>query len=434
MPTATDTLSPGSIKNYRWYVCGLLFYATTLRYVDRQVIGILKPTLELYFGWSEIDYSNLVIAFTAAYALGLLSFSRLADRIGTKVGYTLSLIIWSVASMGHALARTTFGFGIGRAVLGFSEAGNFPTAIKTVAEWFPKKERALATGIFISGTNVGAIAAPVVVPVILSLYGWEAVFLVTGAFGFIWLLLWWKFYDLPAYQKRLSREEYDYIHSEIETTHQNEEKISWFKLLSFRQTWTFIAGKFFTDPIWWFFLFWLPSYFVTTFQVDFTKPSLLLAVIYTATTIGSIGGGYFSGWLIKNGWPVFKARRLSMLVFALCVTPIMFARLLDDMWLAVALISLAAASHQAWSANILTTTSDLFPKSVISSIVGIGTLAGAIGGVLFPIVIGHLLNHYKELGDINSGYNVLFVVCGSAYLTALLIMHLISPKHQPIGI
>ncbi|MEQ8413679.1 MAG: MFS transporter [Imperialibacter sp.] len=431
---SSHSLKSSVIKNYRWYVCALLFYATTLRYVDRQVIGILKPTLEQYFGWSEIDYSHVVMAFTASYALGLLSFGGLIDRIGTKLGYSLSLIIWSLASMAHAITTRTIGFASVRAVLGLSEAMNLPTAIKTVAEWFPKKERALATGIFISGTNVGAIVAPILVPIIVSLWGWEEAFILTGAMGFVWLALWWRFYDIPVSQKRLSKEEYDYIHSDDEEKDESTTRVSWLKLLSFRQTWAFIVGKFLSDPIWWFFLFWLPSYFVNAFQVDFTKPSLLLAIIYTATTLGSIVGGYLSSWLIKKGWPIFKARRVSMLVFALCVVPIMLAQFLDNLWIAVALVSLAAASHQGWSANILTTIGDEFPKKVISSLIGIGTLAGALGGVLFPIVVGRLLDYYKALGDINAGYSVLFIICGCAYVVALMLMHLISPRPATIKI
>ncbi len=435
MPTdASNQLETGVIKNYRWYVCALLFYATTLRYVDRQVIGILKPTLEQYFGWSEIDYSNVVMAFTAAYAFGLLSLGGLIDRIGTKLGYALSLIIWSLASMAHAMATRTLGFGMARAALGLSEAMNFPTAIKTVAEWFPKKERALATGIFISGTNVGAIIAPILVPIILTLYGWEEAFILIGALGFVWLALWWKFYDIPAYQKRLSKEEYDYIHSDDEGNNESTVRISWWKLLTYRQTWAFIVGKFLSDPIWWFFLFWLPSYFVNAFQVDFTKPSILLAVIYTATTLGSIGGGYLSSYLIRKGWPIFKARRVSMLVFALLVMPIMLAQYINNLWIVVGLVSLAASSHQGWSANILTTIGDDFPKSVISSLVGIGTMAGAVGGILFPIAVGRLLDHFKMMGDINTGYDILFIICGCAYITAFLLMTLIAPRQKTVEV
>lgn len=330
--------------------------------------------------------------------------------------------------------KQLFFFGIFRAILGLSEGGNLPTAIKTVAEWFPKEERALATGIFISGANIGAIFVPIVVPVILTIYGWQEAFIISGAFGFIWLIFWWKFYDIPAQQKRLSKEEYNYIHSDSDEKNESTDKVSWFKLLTFKQTWAFIVGKLLTDPIWWFFLFWLPSYFATSFHVDFTKPSLHLAIIYTATTIGSIGGGYLSGWFIKNGWPVFKARKISMLIFALCATPIILTQFLTNVWVAVAIISLAVASHMAWSTNVITTASDMFPKKVLSSIVGIGSMAGAVGGILFPLVIGRLLNYYQILGDISAGYNILFIICGCVYLTAFALMHLITPEQKAIDI
>lgn len=422
------------IKNYRWYICALLFFATTINYIDRQVVGLLKPVLEKDFGWSEIDYGNIVMSFTAAYAIGLLGFGRIVDKIGTKLGYAVSVVVWSIAAMAHALARSTFGFGVARAALGLSEAGNFPSAIKAVAEWFPKKERALATGIFNSGTNIGAVIAPIFVPLILGWWGWQEAFVITGAIGFIWLVFWWIFYEIPSRQKRLSKEEFDFIHSDIDEAENKDIKISWFKLLTFKQTWAFVVGKFLTDPIWWFFLFWLPSYFASTFQLDFKKPSLHLAIIYTATTIGSIGGGYLSSWLIRKGWPVFEARRVTMLTFALCVVPIIFAQFATNVWIAVALISLAAASHQAWSANIFTTASDMFPKSVLSSVIGIGGMAGSVGGILFPLFIGQLLEFYKGQGNIGAGYNILFVISGFAYLTALAIMYVLMPKQQAIKI
>jgi MFS transporter, ACS family, hexuronate transporter len=422
------------IQNYRWRVCALLFFATTINYIDRQVIGLLKPVLEQDFGWSETDYGSIVMAFSAAYAIGLLGFGRMIDKIGTKIGYSISIVVWSVAAMAHALAKTTFGFGVARAVLGLGEAGNFPAAIKSVAEWFPKKERAFATGIFNSGANIGAVAAPIVVPWILGWYGWQEAFILTGAIGFIWLIFWWKYYEVPMRQKRLSKEEFAFIHSDEDEKVDTGTKLSWAKLLSFKQTWAFIFGKLLTDPIWWFFLFWLPSYFATAFQIDFKKPSIHLAIVYTATTIGSIGGGYLSGWLIRKGFPIFKARRIAMLIFALCVVPIVFAQFTTNVWVAVALISLAAASHQAWSANIFTTVSDMFPKSSVSSVVGIGGMAGSVGGILFPLLIGTLLDHYKLLGNITAGYNILFTFCGFAYLTALTIMYFLTPKQELIKV
>ncbi|MFZ5972166.1 MAG: MFS transporter [Bacteroidota bacterium] len=420
------------VTNYRWRVCALLFFATTINYIDRQVIGLLKPVLEEDFRWSETDYSHIVMAFSAAYAIGLLGFGRIIDKIGTKIGYSVSVVVWSIAAMAHALAKSTFGFGVARAVLGLGEAGNFPAAIKSVAEWFPKRERALATGIFNSGANIGAVAAPIVVPWILGWYGWQEAFVLTGAIGFIWLIFWWRYYEIPARQKRLSKTEFDLIHSDDPQNIETATKLSWGKLLKFRQTWAFIIGKLLTDPIWWFFLFWLPSYFASAFQIDFKKPSLHLAIVYTATTLGSIGGGFLSGWLMRKGISVFIARRIAMLIFALCVVPIAFAQFTHNVWVAVTYISLAAAAHQAWSATIFTTVSDMFPKNSVSSVVGIGGMAGSIGGILFPLLIGAMLDHYKLLGKVNTGYNILFMFCAFAYIAALAIMHLLTPKHQTI--
>ncbi|HYG38995.1 MAG TPA: MFS transporter [Cytophagales bacterium] len=422
--------------NYRWIIVALLFFATTINYLDRQVIGLLKPTLEKEFSWSETDYSNIVMAFTAAYAIGLLIFGRFIDKIGTKLGYTVSLIVWSIAAMFHAVAKSTFGFGVARAALGLGEAGNFPAAIKAVAEWFPKKERALATGIFNSGANVGAVVAPLLVSWILLHYGWQEAFWITGAIGFIWLIFWFIFYEIPSKQKRLSSEEYAYIHSddEDEPGITDTKPVSWAKLFSIRQTWAFIFGKLLTDPVWWFFLFWLPSYLHSSYNVDIKNEPLPLAVIYFATTFGSIGGGYLSSYLIKSGWPVFKARKTSMLFFAIIVVPIISVRFISDIWVAVALLSLAAAAHQAWSANIFTTASDMFPKKAVSSVVGIGGMAGAVGGILFPLLIGNLLEYYKNLGNITAGYNILFLMCGSAYVLAWLIMHFLVPKMKRVDI
>jgi len=416
--------------NQRWIVVALLFFATTINYIDRQVIGLLKPVLEAEFNWSEKDYSKLVMAFTASYALGLLVFGRIIDRIGTKVGLGVSIVFWSVAACLHAAAKSTFGFGVARAALGLGEAGNFPASIKAVAEWFPKKERALATGIFNSGTNIGAVIAPIVVPAILAWYGWQEAFIITGAIGFVWLICWIYFYEIPERQKRLTAEERDYIHSDQEEE-TAEKPVPWGRLFQVRQTYVFIVGKLLTDPIWWFFLFWLPSYFATSFHLDLKKPGWPLVIIYMATSVGSIGGGYLSSYFIQRGWPVFKARKTAMFLFALCVLPVMSARYAPNIWVAVALISLAAAAHQAWSANIFTVASDMFPKRAISSVVGIGGMAGSLGGVLFPILVGNILDSYKAMGDITAGYNILFTACGLMYLIAWGIMHWISPKMSP---
>jgi ACS family hexuronate transporter-like MFS transporter len=417
--------------NYRWGVVALLFFATTINYLDRQVIGLLKPTLEKEFVWTEEDYSHIVMAFQAAYALGLLIFGGFIDKLGTKLGYTISLIVWSLAAMLHAVVKTTLGFGVVRAALGAGESGNFPAAIKVVAEWFPKKERALATGIFNSGANIGAVVAPVMVPWILGIYGWQMAFIITGAIGFVWLIFWWFLYEVPARHKKINAAEFEHVHSDTDepvVEGAAEEKVKWGRLFGIRQTWAFVAGKFLTDPIWYFFLFWLPSYFSTTFHLDLSKPSLPLVLIYTATTVGSIGGGYLSSRLIKSGMPIFRARKTAMFIFALCVIPIFAARYATNIWQAVGLISLAAAAHQAWSANIFTTASDMFPKRAVSSIVGIGGMAGSVGGIAFPFFIGWILETYKEAGNLTGGYNIIFTVCASAYLVAWLIMHLLTPR------
>jgi ACS family hexuronate transporter-like MFS transporter len=421
--------------NYRWVVVILLFFATTINYLDRQVIGFLKPTLEKEFHWTEEDYGYIVMAFQAAYAVGLLAFGGFIDKLGTKLGYTISLIVWSLAAMLHAIVKTTLGFGAVRAALGLGESGNFPAAIKVVAEWFPKKERALATGIFNSGANIGAVVAPVMVPWILGVYGWQMAFLITGAIGFVWLIFWWIFYEIPSRHKKINAAEFEHVHSDIDETIADDEpqsKVKWVRLFGIRQTWAFVVGKLLTDPIWYFFLFWLPSYFSTTFNLDLKKPSLPLVLIYTATTIGSVGGGFLSSWFIKKGMPIFKARKTAMFLFALCVLPIFGARYATNIWQAVGLISLAAAAHQAWSANIFTTASDMFPKRAVSSVVGIGGMAGSVGGIAFPFFIGWVLETYKKAGNITAGYNIIFSICACAYLVAWLIMHLLTPRMKVV--
>jgi ACS family hexuronate transporter-like MFS transporter len=417
-----------SEKKIRYGILALLFFGTTINYIDRQVIGLLKPTLEKEFNWTETDYSNIVMAFSAAYAIGLLGFGRWIDKIGTKVGYAVSVFFWSLAAVGHAFAKSTFGFGMARLGLGLAEAGNFPAAIKSVAEWFPKKERALATGIFNSGANVGAVVAPIMVPAILGAYGWQEAFVITGAIGFIWLFFWWRFYEIPVKHKKLSKVEFEYIHSDNEIVSETETPAKWIELFKVKQTWAFIFGKLLTDPVWWFFLFWLPSYFAETFNLDLKKPSLPLVIVYTCTTIGSIGGGFLSSYLIKKGWNIQRARKTTMFIIAICVMPIMLAQLTQNVWVAVGLISLAAAAHQAWSANIFTTVSDYFPKKDISTVVGIGGMAGSVGGILFPLVIGSILDHFELLGNITAGYNIIFIMCGSAYLLAWLVMHFLTNK------
>lgn len=428
------------IGKYRWTICALLFFATTINYLDRSVISLLKPELEQRFNWSETDYAHLVMAFQLAYAIGMLLAGRFIDRVGTKVGYAVSLILWSIASMGHAAVRSTLGFIAARAFLGISEAGNFPAAIKTTAEWFPKKERAFATGIFNSGANVGAILAPLTVPYIAAKWGWQEAFVITGAFGFIWLIFWFIFYEVPEKQKRLSKAEYEFIHSDTdekeETEKESQQKVPWITLLKYKQAWAFVLGKFITDPIWWFYLFWLPAFLGSEYGLSGTDFVLPVAVVYTMSTAGSIFGGWLPLYLIRNKWPVFKARKFSMLIYALLVIPVLFAQWLGkvDMWLAIVIIGIATAAHQAWSANIFTTVSDMFPKKTVASVTGMGGMAGALGGLLISFLAGLLFDHFKLLGKLETGYYIMFLVCGSAYLLAWLIMHLLAPRFKKVEV
>ncbi len=422
------------IGNYRWGIVVLLFTATTINYLDRQIIGLLKPILEKEFVWTETDFARIVMAFTAAYAVGLLVFGWLIDKIGTKNGYSITIVFWSIAGMLHAVARSAFGFGVARVGLGLGEAGNYPAAVKTVAEWFPKKERALATGLFNAGTSVGVVVALILVPWILTTYGWQEVFWITGALGFVWLVFWLIFYDIPSKQKRLGAEELNYIVSgQDDDDHEAEKRpVQWIKLFTFPQTWAYITGKGLIDPIYWFFLFWLPSYFASTFNLDLKKPSLELMLIYTATTVGSIGGGYLSSWLIKKGWPTLKARKSVLLAFAVLELSVIMIQFASGVWVAVGLISFAVALHQAWATNVFTLPSDLFPKQAVSSVVGIGGMAGAVGGIFFPMLIGNLLDTYKAAGNIAAGYNIIFTICGFTYLIAWLIIHLLTKSGKVV--
>jgi len=419
------------IGKYRWTICTLVFFATTVNYLDRQVIGILAPLLKEELGIGEADYGYIVMAFQGAYAIGMLIAGRVIDKLGTKVGYALAFVGWSLAAIGHAFAKGGFGFGVARAFLGFTEAGNFPAAIKTTAEWFPKRERALATGIFNSGTNVGAIVAPLVVPWLAINWGWQMAFIATGAIGLIWLIFWFIFYEVPEKQKRLSQGELAYINSDNEE--EIAEQIPWAKLLKYRQTWAFFVGKFLTDPVWWFYLFWIPKWLADVRGLDIKQFGLPLVVIYTGTTVGSIFGGWLSSALIKRGWAVHRSRATTMLIFAFLVVPIVFAQAAGiGFWSAIALITLAAASHQAWSANIFTTVSDMFPKKAVASVTGIGGFAGAIGGMLIAGFAGFILEFWEKQGNIQAGYSTLFIIAGSAYLIAWVAINLIAPKMKQV--
>lgn len=421
--------------NYRWTICALIFFATTINYVDRQVIGILKPLLESNLNIGEKAYADIIMVFQLCYAVGMLVSGRLIDKYGSKIGYGISVIVWSIAAAGHALAKGVLGFGFWRGLLGLSESGNFPAAIKTVAEWFPKKERALATGIFNSGTNVGAVIAPIAVPAIIALWGWQAAFIITGSLGFIWVIFWFILYEIPSRHKRISASELEYITSDADEKNESEEKVSWLKLFKYRQTWLFFLGKGLTDPVWWFYLFWIPGWLaqVRGTGLDIKSFGLPLAFIYTATTVGSIFGGWFSSFLIKKGNSPFIARRYAMLLFALLVIPIIFAQSPAlGTWGAVCLIALAAASHQAWSANLYTTVSDAFPKKAVSSVTGIGGMAGAMGGAFISYLAGAVLDFYKKAGHIETGYVIMFTVAGSAYLLAWAIMRIFTPKNNKV--
>jgi ACS family hexuronate transporter-like MFS transporter len=427
-----ETNKPG---NYRWTVCALIFFATTVNYLDRQVIGILKPLLESDLKIGEKEYSYIIMSFQLFYAFGMVIAGRLIDKFGTKIGYGISVAMWSIAAMGHSLAKGALGFGFWRALLGVSESGNFPAAIKTVAEWFPKKERALATGIFNSGTNVGAIIAPIAVPAIVVTWGWQAAFILTGAIGLLWIILWFIFYEIPEKQRRATAAELAYINSDAGEKEEKAEQVSWLKLLKYRQTWLFFIGKGLTDPIWWFYLFWIPGWLADVRGTGLNVKSfgLPLVFIYTATTVGSIGGGWISSYLIKKGMTPFRARRITMLIFALLVIPIAFASSPSiSTWGAVALIALAASSHQAWSANIFTTVSDAFPKRAVSSVTGIGGMAGALGGAFISYLAGAVLAFYKKAGHIETGYVIMFAVAASMYIIAWTIMTVFAPKNKQV--
>lgn len=414
------------VGRYRWTICALLFFATTINYIDRAVLGILTTDQNFRntIGWNEVEYGFINMAFQGAYAIGLVLVGYLMDRFGTRKGFSFSVGFWSISAMAHALARGPFGFGAARFALGLGEAGNFPAAIKTVAEWFPKKERALATGIFNSGSNVGAIVAPLTVPFIAVTYGWQWAFIITGSLGFIWLILWLAIYRRPEEHPKLSRAELAHIQSDpAEPT----TKIPWAQLIPHKQMWSFAIGKFLTDPIWWVYLFWLPPFLNKNYGLDITHIGIPLVIIYVSADVGSIGGGWLSSTLIKRGVPVYRARKIAMLVCALAVVPIVFAAQASNLWVAVALISLAAAAHQGWSANIFTIASDMFPRRAVGSVVGIGGMTGSIGGMILQASVG-LIIYYT------GSYLTIFIIAASAYLLALLIIHLLTPKLEPAKI
>lgn len=429
------------IGKYRWTICALLFFATTINYLDRQVLSLLKEDLSIEFNWTDTDYSDITAVFTFVYAISMLFAGRLIDYLGTRKGYAWSIVVWSVGAMIHALSRGTSGFMVSRGVLGFGEAGNFPAAIKTTAEWFPKKERALATGVFNSGANIGAILAPITVPFIAALWGWQAAFLIIGGVGFLWLIAWLIIYGTPKQKLengQLSQAEYDYINSDLtveEAKAEDDAKpIGWLKLLTFRQTWAFVVGKFLTDGVWWFLLFWLPAFMKAQYNMSATQIAVPLAVLYTMTCVGSIGGGWFPKFFINRGMEAYSARMRAMLIIALLPLVVLSAQWLGgyNYWFAVIAIGIGASAHQAWSANIFTTVSDMFPKKAVASVIGIGGFAGGMGGVLINFSAGRIFDFWSAQGSITTGYTILFVICATAYLVAWAIMKTLVPKFKVI--
>jgi ACS family hexuronate transporter-like MFS transporter len=458
-PTTQKALVQEKIGGYRWTICGLLFFATTVNYLDRQVLSLLQPLLAEKFGWSNTDYANIAAVFQFTYAISMLFAGRFIDKLGTKKGYAWALIIWSLAAILHAYAEplgravspvftaigfatipvSVIGFMVARAFLGFGESGNFPAAIKATAEYFPKKERSLATGIFNSGSNVGAILAPLTVPWSASHLGWEYTFFIIGAVGFLWLIFWFIFYDTPDRQRRMSAAERAYISSDSEAVLEPDspasaEKVSWFSLLKFKQTWAFVFGKFMTDGVWWFFLFWLPAYLKAQYGLTGTDVMLPLGVLYSMTMFGSIFGGWFPMYFINKGYNPYEGRMRAMLVIALFPLVVLAAQPLGDIsfWFPVILIGVGASAHQAWSANIFTTVSDMFPKKTVASVTGIGGMAGGIGGVVVTKVGGYLFDHYEKLGHVESGYTIMFAFCAVAYLAAWAVMKSLVPKMKPV--
>src|SRR5882724_2644025 len=415
--------SPPKRLGYRWTVCALLFAVTTVNYIDRQVLGILAPTLQRELHWSESQYGDVVSWFSLVYAFGFLVAGRWLDRVGVRRGFAVAVVAWSVAAIGHAFARTTAGFSAARALLGLGESANFPGAIKTVAEWFPKRERALATGIFNAGTNTGAIITPLLVPWIALTWGWQWAFIATGSLGFFWLLLWLALYRSPESNPRVSRDELAHIRSDPPDP--EYARVPWIRLFGFRQTWAVAAGRLLADPIWWFYLYWLPKFLDARYGIKLAQVALPLIVVYLVADVGSVGGGWLSSVLIKRGWTVNRARKTTMLAMALLIVPTALAPLAGSMWAAVAIVSVAAAAHQAWSANVYTLASDMFPRAAVGSVVGIGAFAGAMGGVLFQRVTGRILQAN------GNDYTPIFIVCGLAYVSAWTIIHVLAPRLEP---
>ena len=421
VPEEVPTQPATSIGHRRWLICALLFFATSVNYMDRQVIGLLKPTLQLQFGWTEVGYSNIVLAFQFAYGAGLLFIGKLIDRLGTRKGFSLAVFVWSLAAMAHAAASSVFQFAVARFALGVGEAGSFPACVKAVAEWFPKRERALATGLFNCGSNIGAIVTPLIVPWITYRFGWRMAFVATGALGFVWIVCWPAVYHRPEEDKFISAGELAYIDSDVQ---EQATTISLRSMITHRQAWAVAFGKFFTDPIWYVYLFWMPDFLNRNLGLDLRGMALPLFVIYSGACIGSIAGGWLSSFLLKRGWTLNLSRKTALLVCALAVTPIMFAAVTRNAWLAVFLIAIAAGAHQGWSANIYTLASDMFPRSAVGAVVGFATMIGMVSAMFVSKAVGYILQR-------TGSYVPVFVMAGLAYLVAFCFVQLLAPRLQP---
>ena len=416
--------APSRSGYFRWVICALLLLGTTKNYMDRWVLSLLKTTLQHDFGWNEINYSDVVLAFQAAYAVGMLAVGRFIDRFGTRLGYAIVMVFWSLASMAHAAANSLSSFFMARIALGFGESGVFPASIKAVAEWFPAKERAFATGIFNAGTNSGVILAGLSVPWITHHFGWRWAFVIIGSLGFAWLALWLLLYQKPEDHPRCSKAELEYIRGD---SPEPTEKIKWLRLLPFRQTWAYACGKFLIDPVWYFYLFWMPDFLERRYGIHLGQIGPPIVVIYLISDVGSVAGGWLSSFMIRRGFSVNAGRKVAMLVCAISVVPIVFAYRVSGLWPAVLLIGLATAGHQGFSANLYTLTSDLFPKRAVASVAGIGGMAGAVGGMLIAKIVGYVLQW-------TGSYRIPFFIAGAAYLVALVVIHILTPRMEPASI
>ena len=417
----TTSASQSEMTRYRWVICALLFFATVIAYIDRGVFGYLKDTLQKIVGWDDIQYGYISASFKAAYAIGMVTAGWFTDRLGTRKGFSIAIVLWSIAAMTPGIASSVMTFGLAMFFLGLGESANFPACIKTIAEWFPRRERALATGIFNSGANVGNMLVPILVPILVGLVTWRGAFVLCGATGFIWLAFWLMCYYRPEEHKKVSPAELAYIQSDPA---ENQERVPWLKLFPHKETWAFALTKFLTDPVWWFYTFWLPGYWQRTFHLDLQGNRLPVMLSFGIAILGSVYGGYLSGAFLKAGKSLGFSRKAALFVCALGIVPLIYVPFSGSLWVTVGLVCLAMAAHQGWSANVFTIVSDLFPKAAVASVVGIGGMVGAIGGVLFDIAVGYIVQWTHS-------YVPVFVVCGSAYLVALLVLHTITPKYTP---